>query len=107
MPNLPKIPLRHFSRTLINRVAMVALPLGVLALLTSHYAPAYGALLASKALLVAGRIDPAAIAIFAPLCLLMLAIIGLVLAMMMRGTAPDADERPYARGIPHWEAGEG
>jgi len=99
MPNL--------NRSLINRAAMVVLPLGVFALLVSHYAPSYGAFIAGKALVIAGRIDPATMAIFAPLCLLMLAIIGLVLAMMLGGTAPEADERPHARSIPHWEAGEG
>lgn len=48
-------------------------------------------------------LDPQVLALFIPLCVLMLAIVGLVAAMTAAGTAPTNAVRPTRHTVHHWD----
>jgi len=51
------------------------------------------------------QVDPAVVAIFAPACALMLALMLEALLLTGRNMLPD-DAAPMARAIPHWPEGD-
>ena len=82
-----------FARTAALLLAMTALAAGALRF-APHGLPNLPA-----------EVDPAVVALFAPLCALMLALMLEALLLTGRDMLPD-DDTPMARAIPHWPDGD-
>jgi H+/gluconate symporter-like permease len=88
MPRLPKLTPRQ-TRPLAIGLAFVAI-----AMATSRFLPPTLPSLPRQ-------IDMGVVALFVPLCALMLAIVAQVLTMTLNGAVPEQNQ-PHARAIAHW-----
>ena len=88
MPRLPKVTQR-LTRPLAFGLAFVAVAMAASRFL-AHGLPA-----------LPRQIDMGVIALFVPLCALVLAIVVQVLTMTLNGAVPEQNH-PHARAISHW-----
>lgn len=94
MPRLPKVTQRQ-TRPLAFGLAFVAV-----AMAASRFLP-HGLPALPRQLELPHQIDMGVIALFVPLCALVLAIVFQVLTMTLNGAVPEQNH-PHARAISHW-----
>jgi hypothetical protein len=88
MPRLPKVTQRQ-TRPLAFGLAFVAIAMAASRFLPQALPP------------LPHQIDMGVIALFVPMCALVLAIVVQVLTMTLNGAVPEQNQ-PHARAISHW-----